>query len=113
MVRARPRPNGTPDPTASRSSRSGSGPRRAVDGQDLPLRRAAARGPIARGSMSTLIVLAALALIAIVLHDGFEVILLPRRVGRGLRLTRLFYTYTWWFWRAAAGLVRTPKGRDR
>ena len=61
--------------------------------------------------MSTMIVLAALALIAIVLHDGFEVILLPRRVSRGLRLTRLFYTYTWRFWSSAAGRLGTPKRR--
>jgi hypothetical protein len=61
--------------------------------------------------MSTMIVLAALALIAIVLHDGFEVILLPRRVSRGLRLTRLFYISTWRFWSSATGGLGTPKRR--
>ena len=58
--------------------------------------------------MSTLIVLAALALIAVVLHDGFEVILLPRRVSRGLRLTRLFYITAWKIWRSAAGRMEPP-----
>jgi len=62
--------------------------------------------------MATLIVLAALAAIAVVLHDGFEVILLPRRVSRGLRITRLFYTYTWRIWRAAACHLEVSKRRD-
>jgi hypothetical protein len=62
--------------------------------------------------MSTLIVLAAVALIGIVLHDGFEVIMLPRRVSRGLRLTRLFYITSWRFWRSMARHVKTPKRRD-
>ncbi len=43
-------------------------------------------------------VLAALigtALIIIILWDAFETIILPRRVTRRFRLTRLFYHYTW------------------
>lgn len=34
-------------------------------------------------------------LIALVLWDAFETIILPRRVTRRFRLTRLFYRYTW------------------
>ncbi len=37
-------------------------------------------------------------LIVFVLWDGFETIVFPRRVTRKLRLTRLFYHYTWIFW---------------
>jgi len=43
-------------------------------------------------------------LIVVILWDGFETIVLPRRVMRRLRLTRLFYRYTWlpWSWLAHA-----------
>ncbi len=39
-------------------------------------------------------------LVAIVLWDGFETIVLPRRVTRKLRLTRLFYRFAWRIWRS-------------
>ena len=39
-----------------------------------------------------------IALIAIVLWEGFETIVLPRRVTRRFRLTRLFYRRTWRPW---------------
>ena len=35
------------------------------------------------------------ALLAVVLWDAFETIVLPRRVNRRVRLTRLFYRATW------------------
>ena len=37
-------------------------------------------------------------LVVFVLWDGFETIVFPRRVTRKIRLTRLFYHYTWLFW---------------
>jgi hypothetical protein len=37
-------------------------------------------------------------LVVFVLWDGFETIVFPRRVTRKLRLTRLFYHYTWRLW---------------
>ena len=37
-------------------------------------------------------------LIILLLWDAFETIVLPRRVTRKYRLTRLFYRYTWMFW---------------
>ncbi len=61
--------------------------------------------------MAALIVLAGLALILVVLHDGFEVILLPRRVSRGFRITRLFYISSWRLWRFAASRAGTGKRR--
>ncbi len=42
-----------------------------------------------------------MALILIVLWDAFETIILPRRVTRKYRLTRLFYRYTWFLWNSA------------
>lgn len=39
-----------------------------------------------------------IALIVVVLWEGFETIILPRRVTRRFRLTRLFYRRTWFYW---------------
>ena len=44
------------------------------------------------------------ALVLIVLWDAFETIILPRRVTRKYRLTRLFYRYTWFFWKSAGSI---------
>lgn len=49
-------------------------------------------------------------LLATVLWDAFETIILPRRVSGRIRLTRLFYRSTWMPWRAAA---RALSGRKR
>src|SRR5271165_3049759 len=56
-------------------------------------------------------VIPAVAIIAIVLIDAFEVVLLPRRVRHGFRLARQFYQVSWLAGRAAAGLL--PAGRWR
>ncbi|MGQ0702197.1 MAG: potassium channel family protein [Gemmatimonadales bacterium] len=49
-------------------------------------------------------------LLAIILWDAFETIVLPRRVHRRFRLTRLFYRATWHPWRAIAKLLpRRPQ----
>ncbi len=55
--------------------------------------------------------IAALVLMAVVLIDAFEVVLLPRRVRHGLRLARLFYRTAWLIGRTAARLL--PPGRWR
>jgi hypothetical protein len=49
----------------------------------------------------------------IILWDGFEVIILPRRVARRLRLSRLFYLSTWAVWSWLARRVRSNKRRER
>jgi hypothetical protein len=49
-------------------------------------------------------------LIAVVMWDAFETIVLPRRVTRRLRLTRLFYILTWQPW-AAIGRRLPPSPR--
>jgi len=46
--------------------------------------------------------IAGLALIALVLRDAFETIILPRRVRRIFQLTSVFYRTSWKIWRAAA-----------
>lgn len=51
------------------------------------------------------------AVIAVIVWDGFETIVLPRRVTRRLRLTSAFYRSTW---RPIAGVAsRFPPGRKR
>jgi hypothetical protein len=45
---------------------------------------------------------AGVALLAGVLWDAFETIILPRRVSGRIRLTKLFYRFTWAPWRATA-----------
>jgi hypothetical protein len=63
--------------------------------------------------MSILIVIAGCVIIAIVLWDAFEAIILPRRVMRRLRLTRLFYLYTWIPLSAIARRMRSIKRREK
>jgi Ion channel len=62
--------------------------------------------------MSILIVLAGVALIGIVLHDGFEVMLLPRRVSRPFRLARFYYVNAWRIWRGLADRLEAGKRRE-
>src|SRR5262245_14392845 len=50
-------------------------------------------------------------LLFIVLWDAFESVILPRRVSRRFRLTRIFYRSTWRPWSAAAHVL--PAGRRR
>lgn len=52
------------------------------------------------------------ALILIIVWDAFETILVPRRIGRRVRLTRYFYLATWRVWRAVARRVGKPSRRE-
>ncbi len=56
--------------------------------------------------------IAGAAIVAAVLWDAFETMLLPRRIGRRVRLTRYFYMTTWRSWRACAGWVPRTATRD-
>jgi hypothetical protein len=49
-------------------------------------------------------------LLAVVLWDAFETIILPRRVSGRIRITKLFYRTTWLPWRGTARLL---SGRRR
>src|SRR5437588_3973968 len=50
-------------------------------------------------------------LLAVGLWDAFETIILPRRVSGRIRLTKMFYRYTWAPWRATARVL-TGRRRD-
>ena len=62
-------------------------------------------------SQNTLAVLCSLSLICFILLEGFETLLLPRRIERRLRLTSFFYRSLWRFWARTSRLVPTA-GRD-
>jgi hypothetical protein len=53
-----------------------------------------------------------LCIIAAILLEAFETIILPRRVTRRFRLTRAFYLFLWIPTRAVARLIRSPKTRE-
>jgi hypothetical protein len=53
------------------------------------------------------------AIIWVVLWDAFESVVLPRRVTRKIRLTRLFYFVTWAFFGSLMRRIRTIKRREK
>src|SRR5438270_8586130 len=56
--------------------------------------------------------LAGLALIVLVLVDGFETMLQPRRVTRPYRFTRFYYRNVWKAWRAVGCRFMPGKRRE-
>jgi hypothetical protein len=56
--------------------------------------------------------LSGILLIAIVLWEAFETIVLPRRVTRKISLTRLFYRCTWRLWLALGRAVTAGRRRE-
>jgi hypothetical protein len=60
------------------------------------------------------IILAALSILilAIILWDVFETIILPRRITRRFRLARFFYRATWQPWRALARCMKAGSRRE-
>ncbi len=62
--------------------------------------------------MSLLAMIGGLALIAVILWDSFETIVLPRRVTRKYRLARAFYHYSWKPWSAVASRLRSGNRRE-
>ena len=52
-------------------------------------------------------------LLSVVLQDAFEVMLLPRRVQRRVRLVRYFFHGTWAAWRAVAAAMTPGPRRER
>jgi hypothetical protein len=57
-------------------------------------------------------VVAGIVLLLVVLWETFETIVLPRRVTRQFRLTRLFYRMTWQPWRYVASRIKKKKTRE-
>ncbi len=56
-------------------------------------------------------VILSILLILLVLVDGFEAMILPRRVGRKFRFTMLLYRTLWPAWRSIARTIKRPKQR--
>jgi hypothetical protein len=48
----------------------------------------------------------------VVIWDAFEAIILPRRVTRKFRFTRLFYRSSWPLWKLMMAFVHAPKRRE-
>jgi hypothetical protein len=63
--------------------------------------------------MPLLVGIAGAFLIAVVLWEAFETIILPRRVVRRVRLTRLLYLLTWNPWCAIASATRNPRRKEK
>ena len=61
--------------------------------------------------MWIVVALSSVLLIVLILLDGFEAMLLPRRVTHAFRFARLFYRFTWMPWSAIGR--RMPAGRRR
>src|ERR1700724_4844266 len=59
-----------------------------------------------------LALLGGLALAIVILIDAFEAIILPRRVTRKIRVTRLFFRTTWGFWKFIVGRISSRKTRE-
>lgn len=62
--------------------------------------------------MNIVAAIAGVILIFTILQDCFETIVLPRRVRRKFRLTRLFYSSSWLLWAAIARKIRSSNRRE-
>jgi hypothetical protein len=54
-----------------------------------------------------------LIILGLVLQDAFEVMLLPRRVQRRVRMVRVYFRVSWDFWRRAARVWPPSAPRER
>jgi hypothetical protein len=63
--------------------------------------------------MRLLLVIVGVVILAIILWDAFETIILPRRVTRRLRLTSVFYRSLWTPWAWAMRRIRKPRKREK
>ena len=57
--------------------------------------------------------LLSLLVIVAVLWDAFETVILPRTVSRRLRMTGVYFRFTWRAWGRAAAMFRSDGGRER
>ncbi len=63
--------------------------------------------------MPILALLTSVLLIAVVLWDAFETVILPRTVTRRLRLTGIYFRVSWKLWARAAAMLRSNGRRER
>ncbi len=59
---------------------------------------------------ATILVVGSVVVLLVVLHDAFEVMLLPRRVKSRLRIVRMFFRFTWLVW---SGIARRIDADER
>ena len=52
-------------------------------------------------------------LVAVILWEAFETIILPRRVTRRVRVTRLLYLLTWQPWSAIAAGISKQRRKEK
>src|SRR5579863_2097531 len=62
--------------------------------------------------MRTLTMLVGILCLLVVLLDAFQTVILPRRAAGRLRLTRIFYIFTWTPWRFIAVRIHHPRKRE-
>ena len=62
--------------------------------------------------LNNLLTLLAIVLVALILWEGFETIILPRSVSRGLRFTRIFFIVLWTGWRNVAKFIKSADRRE-
>ena len=62
--------------------------------------------------MTIVVAILGTAMILLVLWEGFETIVLPRRVTRRFRLTRLFYRRSWYSWSALVRALVPAKNQE-
>jgi hypothetical protein len=62
--------------------------------------------------LDILLTAAGIFIIAAVLWDAFETVVLPRRITRRIRITRLFYRYSWLPYRSVARGIRNESSRE-
>jgi ion channel len=62
--------------------------------------------------MRILVAIIGILLIVGILQDAFETIVLPRRISRSIRLTRLFYKATWFGWSAIGRKIRSLNRKE-
>ncbi len=63
-------------------------------------------------SIKILAIIVGIVLIFLVIQDSFESIILPRRVSRRFRLSRLFYTSTWMLWSSIGRRMHSGNRRE-
>ncbi len=76
------------------------------------IRPSTAGGQKKGNDVNVLSMVAGAALIAIVLWDAFETIVLPRLVTRAIRLTRYYFRFTWTLWVLAARSISSRRRRE-
>lgn len=62
--------------------------------------------------MGVALALVSLIVIVVILFDGFEAMVLPRRVTHAFRPARLFYRVGWTLWRSAGQRIRAGRWRQ-